>query len=130
MHTGFALLPESRRDIVVVVGGKLLDEQGADISLIGGGGVHEEAFAVELCRDGELEVVAMHGYRAFALVAVGRKPTQVNHVVVWKQFSRVEPVEEFVVVGEQRFDTRRMQEQQPLRTKMTVAEDADVAVAP
>jgi hypothetical protein len=90
----------------------------------------EEAFAVELCRDGELEVVAMHGYRAFTLVAVGRKPTQVNHVVVRKQFSRVEPVEEFVVVGEQRFDTRRMQEQQPLRTIMTVAEDADVTVAP
>ena len=72
----------------------------------------------------------MHGYRTFTLVAVDRKPTQVNHVVVRKQFTRVEPVEEFVVVGEQRFDTCRMQEQQPLRTIMTVAEDADVAVAP
>ena len=44
--------------------------------------------------------------------------------------SSFEPIEEFVVIGEQRFDTCRMQEQQPLRTIMTVAEDADVAVAP
>ena len=72
----------------------------------------------------------MNGYRTFTLVAVNRKSTQVNHIVVRKQFSRVEPIEEFVVIGEQRFDTCRMQEQQPFRTIMTVAEDADVAVAP
>ena len=33
----------------------------------------EEAFAVELRRDGECEVVAMDGDRTFALVTVGRK---------------------------------------------------------
>lgn len=34
----------------------------------------EEAFAVELRRDGECEVVAMDGDRTFALVAIGREP--------------------------------------------------------
>ena len=70
----------------------------------------EEAFAVELRRDGECEVVAMDGNRTFTLVTVGREPAQVDDVFVREQFARVRSVEEFVVVGKEWLDTGRMDE--------------------
>lgn len=90
----------------------------------------EEAFAVELRRDGECEVVAMDGDRTFALIAVGREPAQVDDVFVREQFVRVRSVEEFVVVGKERLDTGRMDKLQPNGTVAFVPKDADIAVAP
>ncbi len=90
----------------------------------------EEAFAVELRRDGECEVVAMDGGRTFTLIAVGREPAQVDDVFVREQFARVRSVEKFVVVGKKRLDTGRMDELQPNGTIAFVPKDADIAVAP
>ena len=90
----------------------------------------EEAFAVELRRDGECEVIAMDGDRAFALVAVGRETAQVDDVLVRKQFARVQAVEQFVFVGKERFDTGRMDEFQSNGTVAFVPKDAGIAVAP
>lgn len=90
----------------------------------------EEPFAVELCRDGKCEVVAMDGDRTFALVAIGREPAQVDDVFVREQFARVRSVEEFIVVGKERLDTGRMDELQPNRAVAFVPKDAGIAVAP
>lgn len=90
----------------------------------------EEAFAVELRRDGECEVVAMDSDRTFALIAVGRESAQVDDLFVREQFARVRSIEEFVVVGKKRFDTGRMDEFQPNGAVASVPKDADVAVAP
>ena len=90
----------------------------------------EEPFAVELCRDGECEVVAMDGNRTFTLVTVGREPAQVDDVFVREQFARVRSIEEFVVVGKKRFDTGRMDEFQPNRAVAFIPKDADITVAP
>lgn len=89
----------------------------------------EEAFAVELSRDGECEVVAMDGDRTFVLIAVGREPAQVDDVFVREQFARVRSVEEFVVVGKDWFDTGRMNELQPNGTVAFVPKYAGIAVA-
>ena len=90
----------------------------------------EEAFAVELRRDGECEVVAMDGNRTFTFVTVGREPAQVDDLFVRKQFARVRSVKEFVVVGKDRLDTGRMDELQPNGTVAFVPKDANIAVAP
>lgn len=90
----------------------------------------EEAFAVKLRRNGECEVVAMDGDRTFALVAVGREPTQVDDVFVREQFACVRSVEKFVVVGKERFDTGWMDEFQSNGTVAFVPKDAGIAVAP
>ena len=72
----------------------------------------------------------MDGDRTFALVAVGRKPAQVDDVFVREQFARIQAVEQFVVVGKERFDTGRMDEFQSNGTVAFVPKDAGIAVAP
>lgn len=90
----------------------------------------EEAFAVELCRDGECEVVAMDGDRTFALIAVGRESAQVDDVLIREQFARIRSIKKLVVVGKERLDTGRMDEFQPNRAVAFVPKDAGIAVAP
>ena len=52
----------------------------------------EEAPAVELCRDGACEVVAMDSDRTFALIAVGRESAQVDDLFVREQFARIQAI--------------------------------------
>lgn len=53
-----------------------------------------------------------------------------DDLFVREQFARVRSVEEFVVVGKERFDTGRMDELQPNGTVAFVPKDANIAVAP
>lgn len=64
------------------------------------------------------------------LVAVGRKAAQVDDVFVREQFARIRSVEEFVVVGQDRFDAGWMKQFQTNGSIAFVPIDAGIAVAP
>lgn len=90
----------------------------------------EKAFAVNLRRNREFEIVPMDGNRTLALIAVGREAPQVDDILVRKQLAGVQPVEEFIAVIEDRLDAGRMQKFQSHGTVVFIPEDARITVAP
>ena len=72
----------------------------------------------------------MDGDGALAFVTVGRESAQVDDVAVGEQLSGVQPIEEFVVVGEDRFDAGRMHELETQRPIIFVAVDPRRPIAP
>ena len=91
----------------------------------------EESLAVLLCRGGELEVFAVDGEGALALVAIGGEAAQVDDIVARDEFSGlVDAVEELSVGREVRLHFPRVQEFQTLWSVELVAMDAGISVTP
>ena len=90
----------------------------------------EEAFAVYLRRDGEFEIIAVDSDGAFTLVAVRRKSPQMDDIFVREQFAAVQPIEKFIVVRKDRFDTGRMEQLQSGGTVKFGSIDSDITISP
>lgn len=72
----------------------------------------------------------MNGDGTFALVTVSRESAQMDDVSVREQFSGGQPVEEFIVIGKDRFDEGRMEQLQPSGTIAFVPINACITIAP